>query len=109
MQTKPKPAGSRETRRARARVAVIKALAHPSRLLIAEALRGGERCVADLTVLVGSDISTVSKHLSLLKAAGLVEAEKRGQAVYHRLCCPCFADFLSCVDKITRDRTCSTP
>lgn len=91
--------------RARRRTAVIKALAHPSRLLIADALATGERNVAELTTLVGADISTVSKHLSLLKTVGLVAAEKRGQAVYYQLRCACFTDFLACVDAITRDRS----
>lgn len=88
--------------RAVQRAAVVKALAHPSRLLIAEALADGERCVCELTDLIGADMSTISKHLSLLKAVGLIEAEKRGLNVYYRLSCPCFADFLHCIDLITR-------
>jgi ArsR family transcriptional regulator len=84
------------------RAAVVKALAHPSRIMIAEALADGERCVCELTELVGADMSTVSKHLTLMKSVGLIEAEKRGLNVYYRLSCPCFADFLRCVDLITR-------
>ena len=60
------------------RVAVLKALAHPSRLLITEALMHGERCVAELRDLVGDDVSTVSKHLSLLRAAGVLVSENAG-------------------------------
>jgi len=82
------------------RVAVIKALAHPSRLTIAEALQQGEQCVCDLRELVGSDLSTVSKHLSLMREAGLVEMEKRGLNVYYRLRCPCLLSFLECVDSL---------
>jgi ArsR family transcriptional regulator len=82
------------------RVAVIKALAHPSRLVIAEALQGGEQCVCDLRELVGSDLSTVSKHLSLMREAGLVEMEKRGLNVYYRLRCPCLLSFFECVDSL---------
>lgn len=70
--------------------------------MIAEALADGERCVCELTELVGADMSTVSKHLTLMKSVGLIEAEKRGLNVYYRLSCPCFADFLRCVDLITR-------
>ena len=84
------------------RAAVVKALAHPSRLIIAEALTDGERCVCELTDLIGADMSTISKHLALMKAVGLIEADKRGLNVYYRLSCPCFADFLRCVDLITR-------
>jgi ArsR family transcriptional regulator len=88
--------------RSELRAQVVKALAHPSRLLIAEALTDGEQCVCELTSLVGADMSTVSKHLSIMKAAGLVEVEKRGLNVFYRLRCPCLGDFFRCVDSITR-------
>jgi DNA-binding transcriptional ArsR family regulator len=84
------------------RAVVVKALAHPSRLMIAEALAGGERCVCELTELIGADMSTASRHLTLMKSVGLIESEKRGLNVYYRLSCPCFSDFLHCVDLITR-------
>jgi DNA-binding transcriptional ArsR family regulator len=85
------------------RANVIKALAHPSRVLIAEALIDEERCVCELTELVGADISTVSKHLSVMKNAGLVEIEKRGLNVYYRLSCPCLMEVFRCVDLIVRN------
>jgi DNA-binding transcriptional ArsR family regulator len=85
------------------RVNVIKALAHPSRVFIAEALIDGERCVCELTELVGADISTVSKHLSVMKNAGLVEIEKRGLNVYYRLRCPCLMEFFRGVDLIVHN------
>jgi ArsR family transcriptional regulator len=84
------------------RAEVIKALAHPSRILIVELLAQGERCVCELTDSVGADMSTVSKHLSLMKSVGLVEVEKRGQNAYYRLACPCLGDFFECVDSIQR-------
>jgi len=83
------------------RSAVIKALAHPSRLLIAESLMNGEQCVCDLKVLVGSDMSTVSKHLSLMREAGVLNCEKRGLNIYYSLACDCLGDFLRCVDKLS--------
>lgn len=58
---------------------IIKAMAHPSRLLIIEELQKQERCVNELTEMVGADTSTVSKHLSVLKNAGLVSDEKKGK------------------------------
>ena len=82
------------------RAAVIKALGHPSRLLIAEALMKGEMCVCDLKDLVGADMSTVSKHLTLMREAGVLNCEKRGLNIYYRLACDCFSDFLRCVDQI---------
>jgi ArsR family transcriptional regulator len=79
------------------RTKVMKALAHPSRLAMVDALAGGERCVCDLQALVGADMSTVSKHLSLLREAGVVLSEKRGQQVWYRL------EFFSCVDAVFAD------
>jgi DNA-binding transcriptional ArsR family regulator len=82
------------------RVTIIRALAHPSRLAIAEALQKGEQCVADLRDLVGADLSTVSKHLTVMREAGLLEMEKRGLNVFYRLTCPCLLSFLDCVDSL---------
>jgi ArsR family transcriptional regulator len=79
---------------------VIKSLAHPTRLFIVDELSRGERCVCELTDLVGDDISTISKHLSVLKNAGLVADEKRGQQVYYSLRCPCVLNFFSCVEAV---------
>ena len=59
-----------------------------------EALAEGERCVCDLRQLVDLDLSTVSKHLSLLRGAGLVTDERRGSRVYYRLCCPAASELL---------------
>ena len=82
------------------RVEVLKALAHPSRLLITEALMQCELCVSEIRDLVGDDVSTVSKHLSILRAAGVLSSRKRGLNVHYRLSCDCFGDFLSCIDQI---------
>ena len=68
-----------------ARAQVFKALAHPSRLLMVDELAHRERCVCELTALVGSDMSTVSKHLSILYQAGLVKARKEGRWMYYSL------------------------
>ncbi|NQU64785.1 MAG: winged helix-turn-helix transcriptional regulator [SAR324 cluster bacterium] len=79
---------------------IIKALAHPSRLMIVEELHGGKKCVSDLTEFVGSDTSTVSKHLSVLKNAGLVLTEKQGTTVFYHLRMPCILDFFSCIESV---------
>jgi ArsR family transcriptional regulator len=79
---------------------VIKALAHPTRLFIVDELSHGARCVRKLTELIGDDISTVSKHLSVLKNAGLVSDDKRGQEVHYSLRCPCVLNFFSCVEAV---------
>jgi DNA-binding transcriptional ArsR family regulator len=82
------------------RATVIKALAHPSRLAMVDALAQGEKCVCHLRALVGADMSTVSKHLSLLRNAGIVLSEKRGLQVFYRLRVPCLLSFFSCVDAV---------
>jgi len=82
----------------KAKAKIFKALGHPSRLLVVEELANGERCVCELVAKVGSDFSTVSKHLSVLKEAGILEDEKRGQQVFYRLKVPCILGFMSCVD-----------
>jgi len=86
------------------RAAVIKALAHPSRLLIVDELSRGERCVCELTDRIGSDISTVSKHLSVLKKAGIVLDDKRGVQVFYRLRCPCVLRFFDCIEAVIEEK-----
>ncbi len=81
-----------------ARAKVFKALAHPTRLFFVHELSRGPRCVCELTDMVGADMSTISKHLSVLKAAGIVVDEKRGQQVYYSLRMTCVAGFIDCVD-----------
>ena len=83
-----------------ARTRVLKAMAHPSRLFIIEELEKGERCVCDLTDLIGSDVSTISKHLSVLKHAGLVTDDKRRNQVFYRLRVPCILNFFGCIESV---------
>jgi ArsR family transcriptional regulator len=82
------------------RAKIIKAIAHPTRLFIIEELDKGERCVGELTEMIGADASTVSKHLSVLKNAGLVADEKRGNSIYYHLRVPCIMQFLGCVEDV---------
>jgi ArsR family transcriptional regulator len=83
-----------------ARARVVKALAHPARLLIVDELSKGPRCVCDLRDLVGSDLSTVSKHLSVLKNVGIVADEKRGVQVFYSLRCTCVTAFFTCAETV---------
>ena len=87
-----------------ARAKVLKAMAHPSRLFIIEALADDESCVCDLTAQIWADVSTVSKHLSILKQAGLVQDEKRGNQVFYRLRVPCILRFLGCVESVLSEQ-----
>ena len=84
-----------------ARAKIIKALAHPARLLIVDELaQHGERCVCELTEMIGTDMSTVARHLSQLKNAGIVTDEKRGTTVYYRLRVQCITNFFDCVESV---------
>ncbi|MCX8123702.1 MAG: metalloregulator ArsR/SmtB family transcription factor [Spirochaetes bacterium] len=82
------------------RAAIMKALAHPSRLMMIEELEKGPRCVCQLQEIVGADMSTISKHLAVLKNAGLVYDVKHRTTVYYHLKTPCVLDFLGCVDRV---------
>ena len=86
-----------------ARARVAKALAHPSRLLILDALQQRETCVCELTELVGADQSTVSKHLAILKQAGLVEDRKEGANTYYRVKVCCLEGFWRCVESVLKE------
>jgi len=86
-----------------ARARVMKALAHPSRLFIVDELSRGERCVCELTEMIGADVSTVSKHLAVLRSAGVVLDERRGAQVFYRLRVPCILNFFGCVEAVIEE------
>ena len=83
--------------------AIFKALAHPSRLLVVDELSRGERCVCELTAMIGSEMPTVSRHLSILKNAGIGSDDKRGAQVYYRLEMPCVMNFFKCVSTARKE------
>ena len=85
-----------------ARAAVAKALAHPSRLLMLDALGKKEMCVCELTELVGADQSTVSKHLAVLKHAGIVDVRKEGVMTFYRMKIHCLEGFWQCVESVLK-------
>jgi ArsR family transcriptional regulator len=84
---------------------IIKAMGHPSRLMMIDALAEGEKCVQELQQIVGSDMSTVSKHLSVLRNAGLVNDRKAGLQVFYSLRVPCIINFFGCVEAVMAERT----
>lgn len=86
------------------RARILKAMAHPTRLFIVDQLAKKEMCVRDLTDLIGDDISTVSRHLSVLKDAGIVKDDKRGQQVYYSLKVPCVMNFFGCVESVLKSQ-----
>ncbi len=82
---------------------IIKAIAHPSRLMMVDALAKGEKCVCELTDLVGADVSTVSKHLAVMKQAGVVKDRREGKMIIYSLAVPCIVSFFDCVDAVIRE------
>ncbi|MFZ5927570.1 MAG: ArsR/SmtB family transcription factor [Acidobacteriota bacterium] len=87
-------------RRLEKRAAILKVLPNPARLMLLEELSHGECCVCDLHHRAGGDFSTVSRHLGQLRRAGLLEAEKRGLQVFHRLKSRCALRLLKCADEL---------
>lgn len=87
----------------RAQVRVLKALAHESRLLIVDRLSRGECSAGDLTRLIGSDQTTVSKHLAVLRAHGIVEDRREGSVVMYRLLTPCVMNFFACATQVLKE------
>ncbi|MCC6932286.1 MAG: winged helix-turn-helix transcriptional regulator [Deltaproteobacteria bacterium] len=86
------------------RAQIIKAMAHPSRLKMVTALADKELCVRELKAIVKADMSTVSKHLAIMKNAGIVQDRKKGLQVYYRLTCPCTATFLACIESFVKNQ-----
>ena len=82
---------------------IIKALAHPTRLFIVDELSRGERCVCELTDMIGVEMPTVSRHLSQLKNVGILVDEKRGSQVFYRLRVPCVLNFFKCVQAVQKN------
>lgn len=79
---------------------VFKALAHPARVQVVRELSdGGEKCVCDLVSACGLGWSTMSRHLSVLREAGLIVEERRGTQIFHRLALPCVARFIDCLER----------
>ncbi len=85
-----------------ARALVLKAMAHPTRLYLVDILSKNETCVQELTDKIGADMSTVSRHLGVLKSAGIIEGNKRGAQVYYKLRVPCVLNFFACVETVIK-------
>jgi DNA-binding transcriptional ArsR family regulator len=89
--------------RYRARAQIGKALGHATRLFIIDELSAGEQCVSELQEKIGADMSTVSKHLALLRNAGIVRDERRGTQIYYSLQATCVPRLLRCVENVVKD------
>lgn len=90
--------------RLRLKAEVFKAMGHPLRLGIIEFLYGGEQCVCDIVEQVGTGMSNVSKHLAVMKRAGIVADRRDGLKIMYRLTMPCAVDFVKCVEGVVLGR-----
>ena len=91
-----------EKARSEAHAKILKALAHPSRIFIVWKVTEKPYCVFELAEMIEADQSTTSKHLSVLKSAGIIEDKKTGTTVYYSLKCKCITEFLGCIEKVIR-------
>ncbi len=83
---------------------IAKAIAHPLRIAVVNFLKDGEQCVCDIAKHVGSERSNVSRHLSVMLNAGLLEYRKEGLKVIYRLKTPCILEFFSCVSRVLKQQ-----
>jgi DNA-binding transcriptional ArsR family regulator len=73
---------------------LFKALMHPVRLQILDALRSGEECVCHLEAQLGQRQAYVSQQLAVLRKAGLLSDRRDGANSYYRITCPEVLDML---------------
>ncbi len=83
---------------------VAKAIAHPLRIAILDFLKDGEKCVCDIAKDIGSEQSNVSRHLSVMVKAGVLDCHKEGLKVIYRLKCSCILDFFICVTGVLKQQ-----
>ena len=96
---------------AKAKAEILKALGHPTRVQMLDALSRGDRCVNELRILSTVCQANISRHLAWRKRVGLVTERRAGPRVIHHLACPGMLQALKCADdaaqaaKKRRDRT----
>ncbi len=83
---------------------IIKAIAHPLRIAIIDFLRQGQQCVCDIATHVGAERSNVSRHLSLMVSAGVLESHKQGLKVIYKLKTPCILNFFKCITQVIKQQ-----
>jgi len=80
---------------------IFKALSHPTRILILYSIKDEQHSVTELAERAGIDISTMSKHLDLLKRYKIISGDKNKNTVYYKINMPCVFNFLNCAKAIT--------
>ncbi|MBL1216961.1 MAG: ArsR family transcriptional regulator [Planctomycetes bacterium] len=92
----------RDKKRYERQAEVVQALAHPIRIAIADLLQGGERCVCDIAEHVDAERSNVSRHLSIMLKAGVVQTRREGVMIFYQLRTPCILNFLACASDVLK-------
>lgn len=81
-----------------AKAQIYKALAHPIRVQVVEMLAQGEKSVSEIVANVGAKEANLSRHLGVLKSAGIIKSRKDGLNVYYQFIMPCLLNMFSCVE-----------
>jgi len=87
---------------AKIRADILKALAHPIRVMLVDALSGGDRTVTELNAVARVDQSTISRHLAHLRKAGIVSSQRNGMSVVCHLETPCILRAFHCAAEVIR-------
>lgn len=87
---------------AEVRADILKALAHPIRVMLVEALSDGDCTVTELNRVARVDQSTISRHLAHLRKAGIVSARRDGMTVVCHLETPCILRAFHCAAEVIR-------
>lgn len=83
---------------------IAQAIGHPLRLQIIDFLKDGPQCVCDIAKHIKAERSNVSRHLSIMVNAGILECRKQGLNVIYNLKCPCILDFFSCISGVLKEQ-----
>ena len=83
---------------------IAKAIAHPVRVAVLEYVKDGEQCVCDIAEAVGTERSNLSKHLSVMVNAGVLQSRKEGLKVMYRIKTPCVLQFLDCLKDCLKEQ-----
>ena len=83
---------------------IAKAIGHPVRVAVIDFLQNGEQCVCDIAIRVGSERTNLSKHLSVMVAAGVLQSRKDGLKVIYKIKTPCIVRFLDCLRECLKEQ-----
>lgn len=82
---------------------VARAIAHPLRMAVLDYLKAGPQCVCDIAKAVKSERSNISKHLSIMVSAGVLESQKKGLQVIYKVRTPCVLRFVDCLTECLKE------